>query len=94
VLLGPGSALTVGVVARAAAEMPAGRGRVVRELLRALAGRTKHGHRYVLADADMRGRLGRTGKSTVKDYAWKQRIDALEGFPEGVALPTANARGS
>ena len=48
VLLGPGSALTVGIDARAAAEVPAGRGRVVRELLRALAGRPENGHRYVL----------------------------------------------
>jgi glycosyltransferase involved in cell wall biosynthesis len=37
----------IGVDARAAAEEPAGRGRVVRELLRALARRTD-GHRYVL----------------------------------------------
>jgi alpha-1,3-rhamnosyl/mannosyltransferase len=40
--------LTVGIDARAATEVPAGRGRVVRELLRALAGRADDGHRYVL----------------------------------------------
>jgi len=40
--------VTVGIDARAAAEVPAGRGRVVRELLRALAAREDDGHRYVL----------------------------------------------
>jgi alpha-1,3-rhamnosyl/mannosyltransferase len=43
---GPG--LRIGIDARAAAEVPAGRGRVVRELLRALAAREPDGHRYVL----------------------------------------------
>jgi alpha-1,3-rhamnosyl/mannosyltransferase len=40
--------LTIGIDARAAAEVPAGRGRVVRELLRALAEREDDGSRYVL----------------------------------------------
>jgi glycosyltransferase involved in cell wall biosynthesis len=40
--------MNVGIDARAAAEVPAGRGRVVRELLRALAAREDDGHRYVL----------------------------------------------
>jgi alpha-1,3-rhamnosyl/mannosyltransferase len=40
--------LTIGIDARAAAEVPAGRGRVVRELLRALAVRAEDPHRYVL----------------------------------------------
>lgn len=40
--------MNVGIDARAAAEVPAGRGRVVRELLRALAARGDDGHRYVL----------------------------------------------
>jgi glycosyltransferase involved in cell wall biosynthesis len=40
-------ALTIGIDARAAAEVPAGRGRVVRELLRALAAR-EEAHRYLL----------------------------------------------
>ncbi len=40
--------LTIGIDARAAAEVPAGRGRVVRELLRALAARPEDGRRYVL----------------------------------------------
>jgi glycosyltransferase involved in cell wall biosynthesis len=41
------STLTIGIDARAASEVPAGRGRVVRELLRALAAR-EESHRYVL----------------------------------------------
>lgn len=40
--------LTIGIDARAAAEVPAGRGRVVRELLRALAARPEDPHRYIL----------------------------------------------
>jgi alpha-1,3-rhamnosyl/mannosyltransferase len=40
--------LTIGIDARAAAEVPAGRGRVVRELLRALAARSEETARYVL----------------------------------------------
>jgi glycosyltransferase involved in cell wall biosynthesis len=40
--------LRIGIDARAAVEVPAGRGRVVRELLRALAARTQDPHRYVL----------------------------------------------
>jgi alpha-1,3-rhamnosyl/mannosyltransferase len=39
---------TIGIDARAAGEVPAGRGRVVRELLRALAARDDHDCRYVL----------------------------------------------
>jgi glycosyltransferase involved in cell wall biosynthesis len=44
----PVSRMPIGIDARAAAEVPAGRGRVVRELLRALAAREDDGHRYVL----------------------------------------------
>ncbi len=40
--------LTIGIDARAAAEVPAGRGRVVRELLRALAAGPNDDHHYVL----------------------------------------------
>jgi alpha-1,3-rhamnosyl/mannosyltransferase len=40
--------LTIGIDARAAVEVPAGRGRVVRELLRALAAREDERYRYVL----------------------------------------------
>ncbi len=39
---------TIGIDARAAVEVPAGRGRVVRELLRALAAREDDGNRYIL----------------------------------------------
>ena len=45
---GPARVMTIGIDARAAAEVPAGRGRVVRELLRALALREDDGVRYVL----------------------------------------------
>jgi glycosyltransferase involved in cell wall biosynthesis len=47
-LAAPVPPLTIGIDARAAAEVPAGRGRVVRELLRALAARPDDGVRYVL----------------------------------------------
>jgi glycosyltransferase involved in cell wall biosynthesis len=40
--------MNVGIDARAAAEVPAGRGRLVRELLRELAAREDDGHRYIL----------------------------------------------
>jgi len=40
--------LTIGIDARAAVEVPAGRGRVVRELMRALAARPDDPHHYVL----------------------------------------------
>ncbi len=45
--LDPTTTLTIGIDARAATEVPAGRGRVVRELLRSLAAR-EESHRYVL----------------------------------------------
>jgi glycosyltransferase involved in cell wall biosynthesis len=44
----PLRAFTIGIDARAAVEVPAGRGRVVRELLRSLAARADDGHRYIL----------------------------------------------
>ena len=45
----PVGTLCIGIDARAAAEVPAGRGRVVRELLRALNGMEQpHPHRYIL----------------------------------------------
>jgi glycosyltransferase involved in cell wall biosynthesis len=48
VRLTEGGQLTIGIDARAATEVAAGRGRVVRELLRALGARTEDKHRYVL----------------------------------------------
>jgi GT2 family glycosyltransferase/glycosyltransferase involved in cell wall biosynthesis len=41
----------------------------------------------VLADPDLRERLGSAGQQTAKDYAWDRRIDALEGFLGEVARP-------
>jgi glycosyltransferase involved in cell wall biosynthesis len=46
--LSDNTTLTIGIDARAATEVAAGRGRVVRELLRALGEREDEGHRYVL----------------------------------------------
>lgn len=46
--LSAGDSLTIGIDARAATEVPAGRGRVVRELLRALAERDENRYRYLL----------------------------------------------
>jgi alpha-1,3-rhamnosyl/mannosyltransferase len=46
--LGNANSLTIGIDARAAVEVPAGRGRVVRELLRSLAAREDERYRYVL----------------------------------------------
>ncbi|HXC23846.1 MAG TPA: glycosyltransferase family 1 protein, partial [Solirubrobacteraceae bacterium] len=43
-----GASHTIGIDARAASEVPAGRGRVVRELLRELSAREDHNCRYVL----------------------------------------------
>jgi glycosyltransferase involved in cell wall biosynthesis len=41
-----------------------------------------------LDDGALRERLGEAGIRTAADYAWERRIDALEGFLEGVARPT------
>ncbi|HEV2945077.1 MAG TPA: glycosyltransferase, partial [Solirubrobacteraceae bacterium] len=41
----------------------------------------------LLADPDLRQRMGRAGIDTAKDYAWERRIDALEEFLTEVALP-------
>jgi glycosyltransferase involved in cell wall biosynthesis len=63
---------TIGVDARAAVEVPAGRGRVVRELLRALAAREDPGHRYVLY-------LRRPWEQHSLDERFRQRtIDAAD----------------
>ncbi len=39
----------------------------------------------LLADPDLRARLGRAGIETAREYAWERRIDALEGFLQRVA---------
>jgi GT2 family glycosyltransferase/glycosyltransferase involved in cell wall biosynthesis len=41
----------------------------------------------MLGDSELRERLGRAGIETARDYAWERRIDALEGFLEGLAQP-------
>jgi GT2 family glycosyltransferase/glycosyltransferase involved in cell wall biosynthesis len=41
----------------------------------------------LLADPELRGRLGRAGIETAAQFAWERRIDALEEFLEGVAQP-------
>ncbi len=41
----------------------------------------------LLADPELRARLGRAGIETAADYAWERRIDALEGFFVEVATP-------
>ena len=45
----------------------------------------------LLSDPELRERLGRAGIETAGDYAWERRIDALEGFLEGVAAPMTRA---
>ncbi len=42
----------------------------------------------LLADPDLRERLGRAGVQTAQDYTWEKRIAALEGFMESVAQPS------
>jgi GT2 family glycosyltransferase/glycosyltransferase involved in cell wall biosynthesis len=41
----------------------------------------------LLADPQLRARLGRAGIETAAEFAWERRIDALEAFLEGVARP-------
>jgi GT2 family glycosyltransferase/glycosyltransferase involved in cell wall biosynthesis len=41
----------------------------------------------LLADRELRERLGRAGIETAADYAWERRIDALERFLDEVARP-------
>jgi GT2 family glycosyltransferase len=41
----------------------------------------------LLADSELRERLGRNGIETASEYAWERRIDALEGFLGGLARP-------
>jgi glycosyltransferase involved in cell wall biosynthesis len=39
----------------------------------------------LLADPELRARLGRAGIETAQEYEWERRIDALEAFFERVA---------
>ncbi|GAC1493039.1 MAG: hypothetical protein NVS1B9_14590 [Solirubrobacteraceae bacterium] len=41
----------------------------------------------VLADGELRERLGRAGVATAAQYAWPRRLDALEQFLDTVAAP-------
>jgi GT2 family glycosyltransferase/glycosyltransferase involved in cell wall biosynthesis len=45
----------------------------------------------LLADPDLRARLGRAGIETAQEYAWERRIDALEDFFERVAASRSMA---
>jgi glycosyltransferase involved in cell wall biosynthesis len=83
--------LTIGIDARAATEVGAGRGRVVRELLRALSARSD-GHRYICyardawddpLDARFRWRLSRT-----PDPLWHVRTAQAAGRHCDVFLST------
>ncbi|MGH2854928.1 MAG: glycosyltransferase [Solirubrobacteraceae bacterium] len=48
----------------------------------------------MLADSELRARLGRAGIETAAQYAWERRIDALEAFLEGVARPRVSEMSS
>jgi alpha-1,3-rhamnosyl/mannosyltransferase len=76
--------LTIGIDARAAADVPAGRGRVVRELLLALAERVDDSHDYVLYTR-------RTWSDAKLDhrFRWRQ-IDARDPWWHVKAARAAN----
>jgi glycosyltransferase involved in cell wall biosynthesis len=42
----------------------------------------------LLAEPELRARLGRAGIETAAEFAWERRIDALEDFLEGIARPS------
>ncbi|HEV2974890.1 MAG TPA: glycosyltransferase [Solirubrobacteraceae bacterium] len=48
----------------------------------------------LLAEPELRARLGRAGIATAANYAWEQRIDALVAFFEEVAQPSRLEIGS
>jgi glycosyltransferase involved in cell wall biosynthesis len=78
------SGMTIGIDARAAADVPAGRGRVVRELLRSLAARPDDGHRYVLYTQ-------RVWEETALDERFRWRtIEAREPWWHILAARAAN----
>ena len=46
----------------------------------------------LLADGELRARLGEEGRRTAQDYAWEKRIDRLEAFLQAVArAPSSHA---
>jgi glycosyltransferase involved in cell wall biosynthesis len=46
----------------------------------------------LLADPELRARLGEAGRRAAQDYTWERRIDELETFLLGVAAVTAPPR--
>jgi GT2 family glycosyltransferase len=48
----------------------------------------------LLADGELRERVGRAGIDTAARYAWERRIDALEAFLEDVATPSETVSAS
>ena len=46
----------------------------------------------LLADPELRARLGEAGRVTAQDYTWERRIDELEAFLEGVAAPAVGSK--
>ena len=46
----------------------------------------------LLADPDLRARLGEAGRATAQDYTWERRIDELEAFLQAVAAQPPQAQ--
>jgi len=46
----------------------------------------------LLADPDLRARLGEAGRATAQDYTWERRIDELEAFLQAVAAQPRRRR--
>jgi len=46
----------------------------------------------LLADPELRARLGEAGRATAQDYTWARRIDELEAFLEAVAVEPPQAQ--
>jgi alpha-1,3-rhamnosyl/mannosyltransferase len=78
--------LTIGIDARAATEVSAGRGRVVRELLRALGAREDDRHRYVLFARDVW-----EDEELDERFAW-HLIEARDPLWHMIAARVANKR--
>jgi hypothetical protein len=45
--------------------------------------------RQLVADPELRARLGEAGRRTAQDDTWERRIDELEAFLDGIAKPRA-----
>jgi GT2 family glycosyltransferase/glycosyltransferase involved in cell wall biosynthesis len=46
----------------------------------------------LLADPELRARLGEAGRLTAQDYAWERRIDELEAFLTSIAVGLSSSR--